>query len=233
MGPLIGISVCLDARGRWKPGRDYHYLDSGYASAVQAAGGMPLYVPIQASCEVEPLGIDGLLIPGGDDFSPPHPYPKGVQFDPVEPAQLAFDRGLLESALRCNLPVLGICYGMQLLATVHAGRLHYDLATDVADAQPHQLPEADGRHDIRLVNGSRLAAALGDAPPPVNSLHHQGVAEPGDGLLVCARSPDGVVEAIERDSHRFCIGVQWHPEKLDGVHRDALFGSFVAACRRG
>jgi putative glutamine amidotransferase len=65
----------------------------------------------------------------------------------------------------------------------------------------------------------------------VNSLHHQGVAEPGDGLRVSARAEDGVVEAVEAEKGPFCVGVQWHPEKMEGPHRDRLFAAFVAACR--
>jgi len=77
--------------------------------------------------------------------------------------------------------------------------------------------------------GSRLAAVLGAAPGPVNSLHHQGVADPGPRLRIVARSPDGVVEALEAPGGRFELGVQWHPEKLEGRPRTALFRALVEA----
>ena len=82
---------------------------------------------------------------------------------------------------------------------------------------------------MRIAPGSRLAAALGESENLVNSLHHQGVAEPGAGLRACARSKDGLIEAIERAESPFCVGVQWHPEKMAGAHRQRLFGAFVAA----
>jgi len=231
MRPLIGILQCLDDRGRWRAGRDTQYLDWSYARAVDAAGGTPVYVAIQSDVESIAGRMDGLLLPGGDDFLPPHPYPEDVRFQAASPAQLDFDGRMIAVAAQRNTPVLAICYGMQRLALHRGGRLHYDIPTDLPAASNHQLEERDGRHAIRVVHGSRLAEILGPSPGAVNSLHHQAVAEPGSGLLVSARADDGVVEAVEGETGPFCIGVQWHPEKMEGPHRDRLFAAFVAACR--
>jgi putative glutamine amidotransferase len=200
MKPLIGISLCVDGRGRWKPAREYHYIDCAYARAIEEAGGTPIYLPVQRDPPSLLRKVDGLLGPGGDDLPPPDGYPSDVEFDIAPDGQRNFDRRLLSDAMERQLPVLAICYGMQLLATTLGGTLHYDIQTD--------LPE----------------------PPPVNSLHHQGVESPGAGMRVCARAEDGLIEAIERDGAQFCVGVQWHPEKLSGPHRNGLFGAFVAAC---
>jgi len=100
MAPLIGISACLDDRGRWKANRDYHYIDSAYASAVEAAGGVPVYLPIQRDPSSLLRSLDGLLIPGGDDLPPAHDYPPGVEFDLAPEEQLNFDRHLLADALQ-------------------------------------------------------------------------------------------------------------------------------------
>jgi len=229
MRPLIGIPPCLDERGRWKPGRSYQYIDLAYARALEQAGAAPLYLPLQEDAESLVAPIAGLLLPGGDDLLPETPYPEDVRFDPVPAAQVAFDRRLLAAALARGLPVLAICYGMQLLALHHGGSLHYHIPTDVAEAGPHRLPGPDGRHRVRIAPGSRLAAALGHTEDAVNSFHHQGVAEPGAGLCACAHSEDGLIEAIERAEPPFCVGVQWHPEKMQGPHREQLFGAFVAA----
>jgi putative glutamine amidotransferase len=231
MRPLIGIPPCLDERGRWRAGRTYQYIDVAYARAVEQAGGEPLYLPLQADADALAARIGGLLIPGGDDFLPETPYAESVLFDPVPAAQAAFDRRLLAAALARGLPVLAICYGMQLLALHHGGSLHYHIPADVPEAGPHRLPEPDGRHVVRIAAGSQLAAALGTAEELVNSLHHQGVAEPGAGLRACAHSKDELIEAIERVEPPFCVGVQWHPEKMEGTHRERLFGAFVAASR--
>jgi len=230
MRPLIGIPQCLDDRGRWRRNRVTQYLDRTYALAVEAAGGTPIFLPVQEDVSELVDRIDGLLLPGGDDFSPPHPYPQEVHFETVSETQLDFDRRLLLATQKSELPILAICYGMQLLALLHGGSLHYDIATDVPDAGDHRLPEAGGSHPIRVTEGSRLAAILGAEPEPVNSLHHQAVAGAGD-LRVAARAEDGLVEAIEAEGAGFCIGVQWHPEKLVGPNKSRLLGAFVAAGR--
>ncbi len=228
--PIVAIPLGLDAAGRWRPGRRYHYLDVAYAEAVREAGALPVHVSREAPAEEIAARSDGLLVPGGDDLRPDRPYPPEVRFTPVPPEQLAFDAALLTAALARDLPVLGICYGMQLLVRHHGGRLLYDIAHDRPASRPHQLDAADARHELEIEPGSRLAAALGRERCRVNSRHHQGVAEPGAGLRVSGRAEDGTIEAVEADSG-FVLGVQWHPESLEAEHRAGLFGAFVGACR--
>jgi putative glutamine amidotransferase len=230
MRPLIGIPPCLDAGGRGVPGRVVQYADAAYARAVADAGGLPVYLGLGGSAGALAERLDGLLLPGGDDFLPATPYPPSVRFHPVSEHQLAFDLEVLAAALERRRPVLGICYGMQLLALHHGGRLHYDIATDVPGALGHIADRGDLRHALEVEPGSRLAEVLGDAGREVNSRHHQAVAEPGAGLRVCARSGDGLVEAVERTDLPFCIGVQWHPERMESPHRERLFRAFVGAC---
>ncbi len=228
MGPVIGMPTCLDDRGRWRSGRTYHYVDASYASALGAAGALPLYLPPSSNPDAFVRKIDALLLPGGDDIPPPVPYPAHVRFDPTPEHQLAFDRALLDAACRRNLPVLGICYGAQLLVLREGGALYYDIASDVPDAAPHKLELSD-RHAISVEPGTRLASVLGEAPDPVNSLHHQGIADAGPSLRVAARAPDGTIEAVETCGAAFTLGVQWHPEKLAATHRESLFRAFVSA----
>jgi putative glutamine amidotransferase len=230
MRPLIGIPPCLDDRGRWRSGRSTQYLDTSYSRAIEAAGGIPLLLPLQHDAAAVAERIDGLLLPGGDDFPPPHPYPDGVRFDPAPQQQIDFDGRLLDHAFECGMPVLAICYGMQRLALHAGGTLHADIATDLPEAAEHRLPEDQGRHRLLVEADSRLSEILGVSPEPVNSRHHQAVATAGS-LRISARAEDGVIEAIERATAPFCLGVQWHPEKLDGPHREQLLGAFIAACR--
>jgi putative glutamine amidotransferase len=228
--PLVGVTTCSDVRGRWREGRDYHYLPADYARALEQAGADVVYVPAQAGIEGLARRLDALLVPGGDDFEPPRPYPPGVHFELVPRAQLEFDRALLAAVLARERPVLGICYGAQLLALHHGGALLYHLPVDLPAAGEHRGPGA--RHALALERGTRLARLLACASAPVNSQHHQGIREPGAGLRVAARAPDGVIEAIEGVSGPWCIGVQWHPELQDDPGSTALFAELVAEAQR-
>ena len=162
MPPLIGISLCLDSSGRFRRERRYHYIDERYAFAVAEAGGVPAYLPIHQGPEEIVDRIDGLLIPGGDDLLPEVPYPDDVRFEATPSEQVDFDRALMAKALSRGIPVLGICYGMQILALHHGGTLLHHIPLDVPEAVPHQLPEGEGRHPIRVEPGRyRLPAEPG------------------------------------------------------------------------
>jgi putative glutamine amidotransferase len=231
MRPLIGISLCLDEAGRRHPTREYAHLETTYARALADAGATPVLLPIQNDVAALVTRLAGVLIPGGDDFAPPRAYPQDVRFALVSPRQLAFDESLLAAARANGLPVLGICYGMQLLALSQGGSLIYDIPTDSPLSGAHQLSGSDARHGLALEPDSTLAGLLGDAAGPVNSHHHQGVAAVGAEQRVSARAADGLIEAIEGVGAAFSLGVQWHPERMPDPHRQRLFAGFVAACR--
>jgi putative glutamine amidotransferase len=159
MRPLIGISQCLDERGRWHPTRETAYLDTTYAGALAQSGATPILLPLQEDVDALAERLDGLLIPGGGDFPPPHAYPPEIRFETIPSRQLAFDQSLLSAAFARRLPVLAICYGMQLLAIQTGGRLLYDIPSDLTQAPP--LAEPGGRHEliVELGRGSRACWA--------------------------------------------------------------------------
>ena len=174
--PRIGIPLCLDDRDRWRAGRDYVYIDHAYAHAIDAAGGLAVHLPIQSDVQALIDGIDGLLLPGGDDFPSDRPLPEGVALDLAPDAQVVFDAALLAAARERGRPVLGLCYGMQLLAWEAGGHLEPHLPSADGDFEAHRLAE-DARHPISVRPETRLASILGARAHPVNSLHHQAVRE--------------------------------------------------------
>jgi putative glutamine amidotransferase len=179
---------------------------------------------------------DGLVLSGGADFDPAL-YGESAR---PEVARLhvrreRFDLALCRTALERRLPTLGICGGMQALAVAAGGRLCQDIPALVPGAARH-APEPGGsgdvHHAIALAPGSRLAAVLGGTAITVNSHHHQAVVEPGRGFTVVAHCPtDGVAEAMEGPG--FCLGVQWHPERLAApAGARPLFAALVAEAAR-
>jgi len=234
--PRIGIPPAVAADGA-RPGRRRHAVDAAYAEAVAEAGGVPLYLPPCRAPEAALAAVDALLVPGGGDFLPPGALPAGVAFAPVAPERLAWDRAVLGAARAAALPVLGVCYGMQLLALESGGALLHHLPLDLPGCAEHRLADPGARHAVAVAPGTRLARIFAAAALEVNSRHHQGVSTPGRGLRVSARAPDGVVEAIELDAEAsdagpFVVGVQWHPEDMPPAHRKALFGALVEAAAR-
>jgi putative glutamine amidotransferase len=137
-------------------------------------------------------------------------------------------------ALANDLPIFGICRGMQTLNVAAGGALLQDIAAQRANALDHQQTERTLlAHHVLVEQGSRLRELLGADEYAVNSLHHQAVSQPGDGVRIVAWAPDGVAEALELPAKRFAIAVQYHPEEL--VETDALsrrlFAAFTEACR--
>jgi putative glutamine amidotransferase len=214
-------------------------LNQAYVDALVAAGATPLPVPCLDDDEriIALLErADGLLVTGGSDFDPrafgeqPH-----LKLGSVSPQRDHLDRVAIRYALdRPELPVLGICRGIQSLNVVAGGTLIQDVASQVPGALKHaqSAPGWYGTHDIEVSEGSLLREILGADRVSVNSFHHQAVREAAPGFEVSARTDDGVIEAIERREGVFCMGVQFHPELMAG--RDArtagLFRAFVAAC---
>ena len=225
------IAIPLDL----KPGGDRYEQPRAYADAVRAAGGLPLPVPcVDPALARDYLALcDGLLLAGGDFDIPPERYGevRRPACGPARPERTAFEEAMAVAALEARMPVLGVCGGMQLLAVVRGGALHQHLPDDLGVSHEQAPPKDVPSHEVEVAPGTLLGRLVGQCSLSVNSTHHQAVSRPGDGMVVCGRSPDGVIEAVELPGHPFALGVQWHPEAL--AARDprqlALLGGLVRA----
>ncbi|UXA09319.1 gamma-glutamyl-gamma-aminobutyrate hydrolase family protein [Mycobacterium sp. SMC-2] len=209
------------------------YLPADYFQGVVLAGGAAVLLPPQPA-EPETVGsildnLHALVITGGYDVDPaaygqqPHP-----SSDSPRSARDAWEFALLRGALDRGLPVLGICRGAQVLNVALGGTLHQHLP-DVLGHDGHRAGNGVfTRLPVRTVAGSRLAALVGESTT-APCYHHQAIDEIGEGLVVSARDPDGVIEAVELPGDSFVLAVQWHPEQsLDDLR---LFAAIVDAAR--
>ncbi|MFZ0088971.1 MAG: gamma-glutamyl-gamma-aminobutyrate hydrolase family protein [Solirubrobacteraceae bacterium] len=232
--PAIGICAPVtDARyGVWN--QQVALLPSGYVSAINRAGGLALMVAPDPQLVDDPdqllSRIDGLILAGGNDVDPaaygadPHPETRNTT-----PDRDAFEIALTVRAVELDMPVLGICRGMQILNIAFGGTLLQHLPDVLRHADHRRVAGSfDGSdHDVRLVPDSLAAQAAGELVHSTKSHHHQGVDVIGEGLMVTGASAlDDLVEAIELPSHRFVLGVQWHPEADE---RSRVIGALVRA----
>lgn len=230
--PLVGLTVSYD----FSKNRPKYYIPADYAEVIHHVGGVPVLLPPIDSRDAvkEFVGrIDCLLLTGGGDIDPYYfgeePLPGLGEVDPVRDG---FEIDLIHCAFQQGLPILGICRGMQVLATAMGGALYQDIHSQVQGALQHQqkAPYWAATHTITVENDTRLAAILRCREARVNSFHHQAVAKCGSQLVVAAQSKDGLIEAVEgTDKQLFVLGVQWHPEmmwKYDDISL-GIFRSFV------
>jgi putative glutamine amidotransferase len=218
--PLIGLCTALEraAWGVWD--QPALLLPRNYIDAVHRAGGVALMLPPDARVAAEPDLVldllDGLLLAGGADIDP---QAYGAQREPqtihTVPERDDFEVALARRAIERDIPILGICRGMQVMNVAQGGTLIQDLPTALGHQHHCRVPGSfDGAdHPVQLEAGSAAARAAGGEHTGTLSHHHQGVGELGEDLVVTGWSQlDEVPEAIEARDKRFALGVQWHPE---------------------
>lgn len=217
--PIIGITPDFNPREEQRS--PIYELKVAYADAVIRAGGLPFVLAYSDDSQVLEQYLDrisGLVITGGAFDIHPEAYGETARegLGALKPARTTFETTLMQAALRRNMPVLGICGGMQLLNVVLGGTLFQDIGREVANARDHEQKHerSQPHHPVDVKDGTVLADLLGKGQLMVNSTHHQAVKRTGERVVISATSPDGVVEAIEAPQHLFAVGVQWHPELL-------------------
>jgi putative glutamine amidotransferase len=213
-----------------------------YRQSIIHAGGEVRLVDASIDVAAALAGADGLLLSGGEDVSPKLYGEAAVpELGVVNDTRDEFEMALVKEARRRALPILGICRGIQTMNVAFGGSLVQDIATQMPGAMPHvfKVPEHESyylAHELWLEKDSLLERLmrerLSDSEAcEVNSRHHQALKTVAKGFVVSATAPDGVVEAIEDPSTRFCMGVQWHPENFwrTGEFRPIFEGFLEAA----
>jgi len=225
--PIIAIAPCEKLRD--------------YEEAIRRAGGEVRVLDRDTDKPVDVIGtVDGLLLTGGGDVLPSI-YGEAAHgsYSAAEPGRDDYELELARRAVDADLPLLAICRGIQVLNVARGGSLVQDIHDQLGDTVNHTLrePPVAIAHEVWIAEGSLLDRLMhdrleGDACQ-VNSRHHQSPKALGQGLSVTATAPDGVIEAVEDSSRRFCLGVQWHPENFyrTGEFRP-LFEGFIEACRK-
>lgn len=218
--PVIGISssIIIDSGGMF-PGYERAYVNKDYVEAILNAGGIPFIIPISSDLEVIKSQIeliDGLILSGGHDV---YPLNYGEEPDPkiggVFPERDEFDFNLLKFAKEKNIPVLGICRGLQIINTYEGGTLYQDNSYKgkVLKHSQNEKPSLK-THTVEIDKNSKLFEIFEKETFLINSFHHQSVKDVAPTLKGVAYAKDGIVEAIEHKEYDFLIGVQWHPEML-------------------
>jgi putative glutamine amidotransferase len=227
--PVIGICSAVES-AKWAAWEVLVNLSPRtYSLAVQRAGGLALILPPDDSVAEAPdellAMLDALILAGGSDIDPgsygakPH-----AQTKTTWPERDRFEIALGTRALERDMPVLGICRGMEMLNVIQGGTLNQHLGLELHRHTPGVFTD----HRVELAPGSLAARVVGSETTEVKSAHHQGVEVLGEGLVVSGHADDGVVEAIELPEKSFVVGVLWHPEEDE---RSRVVGSLVDEAR--
>ncbi|HEY9737827.1 MAG TPA: gamma-glutamyl-gamma-aminobutyrate hydrolase family protein [Trichocoleus sp.] len=229
--PILGITIY----GRNSIG-DFT-LPATYVNAVRQAGALPVLLPpVQGDPTALLERLDGLILAGGGDIDPQHyggsqhPLLYGLDCD-----RDAFELALVRHALNLNLPILGICRGMQVLSIATGATLIPHVPDVYGEQVLHRLdqPRRPVEHSVSVEPTSRLAQILGATEVTVSSWHHQAVQQISDCWQPVAYAADGLIEALEHRHHPWLVAVQWHPElSPDNPAQQRLFGALAAAATR-
>jgi len=243
MRPVIGVTPDFNAgdRKEWGGREPTYFLRARYVRAIEELGGIPVVLPLVAQPRDRQrllAGIDGLLLTGsGPDLAPEfYGERQRFKFSVMSQRRATFEMKMAQLARKADLPVLGICGGMQAINVAFGGNLYQDIPSQVRKPLQHRQrpPATNLSHSVTVAPGSLLRRIVRTDTMRVNSSHHQSVKQVASSLVASALASDGIVEAVESPAQRFFLGVQWHPEFLFERHRlhRQLFEAFLRAASR-
>lgn len=236
MRPLVGITGWRRTLGTYLGPEQLQTLSTYYTESVIAAGMTPIIFPNgQEPAEAERLVglVDGVLLSGGDDI---HPHSYGSEPSTIHGADAVVDEfeiAVIEAARAQNKPMLAICRGLQMLNVAMGGTLSQEVTSpggvhELIDENTEPEDINSRRHVVRFAPDSMIASLYGAGEAKVNTLHHQGIDQVAEGLIVEGRTDDGLVEVARCEGDWWAVGVQWHPERMAGVHQ-VVFTAFREA----
>ncbi len=242
MKPIIGVTPDFNAGDRQDMGgkEPTYFLRARYTKAIEDAGGIPFILPLmpdRAAWRRIVSQVDGLLITGsGSDLAPEtYGQKQRYKFTRMSRERATLEIGISKIAYQADVPMLGICGGMQSINVALGGTLFQDINSQLHTSIPHQPTYSATKcaHSIQIEPRSLLRRIAGKATIQVNSSHHQSVKDVPSCLVTTAISIDGVIEAIEAQDKQFLLGVQWHPEFLYERHpiQKKLFQALIRAAR--
>lgn len=247
--PIIGIPASYKKAGITAPEGGAHMIENdwslvqgNYVRAVERFGGAPLVIPVledESSAEVIVTMLDGILFTGGADIAAWR-YGEYVEYGHGMIDQIRDEQEfmLIKMAMDRELPIFGVCRGLQLINIAFGGTLYQDIIqmSDkffIAHSLPGPMDRCTIIHSVGTVPGTKLREVTGMERIEVNSFHHQAIDKLANSLVASAVAPDGCIEAVESTGNHFVMGVQWHAEGLCDTHKPSadLLTYFIEECR--
>ncbi len=240
--PVIGVIPDFDSGSKNSYSTRPHYaVRQNYLSMLQESGAAPILLPYDKSSTAQYCDmIDGLMVIGGFFDVDPAEYGEEILNDTVilNKVRSDFEFDFIKNYLDLNKPILGVCNGMQVINTIRGGNLIQDIACEKEDYMIHEQSKVKnkedasiGYHEVTIQKDSLIYDIIKSEKIITNSSHHQAVRSAGKNLEVSCRTDDGIIEGIEDKSHKFCVGVQWHPEFNVSSADKKLFDHFVKVCQ--
>lgn len=225
MSNLFAITMCYDTSGTITPGAEYNFIRREYGESIQRAGGQPIFIDPSIDPETVARLVEGVIISGGNDIDPALYGQKNTACQKLEPrARSDWERRLIDACDIEGVPILGICYGNQLLNVHYGGTLYQDIAAEHGSTLDHGTSQQAALHGVTFsadILGYKKGQSIAST-----ARHHQSVRDLAPGFVAAGRADDGIIEAICGNGH---FGIQWHPESDES--RDVIYANFIEHCR--